>query len=89
MTSVVSISYAGFEDCQRDEECIVVQDRWCKSTLAINRKDIEAWKAQDLEIYKKFQAANQTCKPYLDIRSFKASCQNKHCRAIFDRHITK
>jgi hypothetical protein len=75
------------QNCNDDSDCILVQDTWCKTVLAINKVYKEKWTEQNIKDAQKAKENRQTCKPtldeYMNIDNFQAVCTNDVCKASF------
>lgn len=73
--------------CSTDTDCVLVQDGWCRTVIAINKDRETKWKKENARQTEIAEQNRQTCKPtlqeYTDINNFQASCQQSRCKAIF------
>ena len=73
------------EICETDTECVLVQDGWCKTVLAVRKsKEIE-WKEENTKQIETARQNQQTCEPmpaeFSDVGNFRAVCKQSRCVA--------
>lgn len=73
--------------CTSDTECVLVQDGWCGTIVAIRKDKKSEWEKEDKDHTEKARQNRQTCKPtsqeYLEIENFQAVCEQSRCKAKF------
>ncbi|OGZ06815.1 MAG: hypothetical protein A3C13_00710 [Candidatus Lloydbacteria bacterium RIFCSPHIGHO2_02_FULL_50_11] len=73
------------ESCREDADCVLVQEGWCKTVLAVRQSKETEWKEEDAEQVETARQNQQTCEPmpaeYLDIGNFSAVCKQSRCVA--------
>ena len=71
--------------CKEDAECVLVQDGWCKTVLAVRKNKETEWKGENAKQVETARQNRQTCESmpaeYLDIGNFRAVCRQLRCVA--------
>ena len=71
--------------CREDTECVLVQDGWCKTVLAVRKNKETEWTEENAKQVETARQNRQTCEPmpaeYLDIGNFRAVCKQSRCVA--------
>lgn len=79
--------------CTTDADCALVQDRWCKTVLAVGEKEKAAWEEENVRQTEIARRNRQTCKlmleEYLDIKNFRAVCRQSQCDVEFIRGLAQ
>lgn len=74
--------------CDVDDDCMLVQDSYCKGILAINKKQEALWKIQDIISTKGARINQQTCKVSTketsNSNNYSATCMNSKCKALYN-----
>ena len=71
------------EICKTDADCVLVQDGWCKTVLAVRKNKETEWKEENAKQVEIARQNRQTCElmpaEYLDIGNFRAVCKQSRC----------
>ena len=71
------------EICETDADCVLVQDGWCKTVLAVHKNKETEWKEENAKQAETARLNRQTCElmpaEYLDIGNFRAVCKQSRC----------
>ena len=71
------------EICETDADCVLVQDGWCKTVLAVHKNKETEWKEENAKQVETARLNRQTCElmpaEYLDIGNFRAVCKQSRC----------
>ena len=71
------------EICETDADCVLVQDGWCKTVLAVHKNKETERKEENSEQAETARQNRQTCElmpaEYLDIGNFRAVCKQSRC----------
>lgn len=74
-------------DCTINADCALVQDKWCKTVLAVGEKEKAAWEEENARQAEIARRNRQTCElmpeEYLDIENFRAVCKQSKCDVEF------
>lgn len=75
------------EACAADADCVLVQDGWCKTILAVNKDKETEWKEENAEQTEAARQNRQTCElmpeEYFVIENFQPVCRQSECVAEF------
>lgn len=86
----VGLSY---DDCKINTDCVLVQEKWCKTVLAVNKTKEVEWREDSAKQTEIAQRERQTCKlmpeEYLDMKNFRAVCKQSECLAEFNGDLTR
>ncbi|EKD64720.1 MAG: hypothetical protein ACD_50C00316G0007 [uncultured bacterium] len=73
-----------FYSCSVDAECILVQDEYCKTVVAINQHSESEWREENIKQAEIHRQERVTCTPTtqeaIDILNFQAVCQESRCQ---------
>lgn len=73
--------------CNSDTECVLVKSGYCGTVLAVNKEKETEWKEKNAKETERAKRDQGTCKPtfqeYIEIKNFKASCQQSRCKTVF------
>jgi len=71
--------------CKEDTECVLVQDGWCKTVLAVRKSKETEWKEENAKQVEIARQNRQTCEPmpaeFFDVGNFRAVCKQSRCVA--------
>lgn len=80
----VGPSYGG---CTISADCVLVQEKWCKTVLAVNKTKEAAWQEDNAKQTEIARQNAQTCElmpeGYFAVENFRATCKQSECVAEF------
>lgn len=73
--------------CMEDTDCVLVQDRRCRTITAIDKTKITVWEVENAKQTEIARKNRQTCESmpdeYFEIDNFEITCRQSKCMAEF------